>query len=310
MGFRKIISFGDSSYVISLPKDWIDKNMLKKGESVIVEEEGDWLRVGPQNVKPTPQNKEITIDFNGNLRDLKTRVLHAYVNNYNIINIKRQKIEKNSSAIRQIISNFIGLDVVEQKDDRIIVNDVLDISSVSVYNYLRRVDRLIISMAEDVKLMLDVKGDRIDALNQKDEDVNKLCNLILKVLRRAQHRTDMKILNLKIEDIFYYWDLVLSLEEIGDQFKRMVRYLDKNPNPEMIVLFDNCIENYNSAMKSNYTKDKDMAVAAMVYRKEFFDRCDKLGQSLDHNNCLFIDRLKQVHNLSGNIAKTLLKLGE
>lgn len=310
MGFRKIIGFGDSSFVISLPKDWVEKNGLKKGESVSVDEEGEWLRVGPQNVKATPINKEITVDYSGNIRDLKTRILHAYVNNYSVINVKRQKIEKYAPAIRAVVANFIGLDVVEQKDDRLIINDVLDISGVSVYNYLRRLDRLVLSMIEDVKLMLNGKANRIEVLNQKDEDVNKLCNLILKVLRRAHNKTDMKLLNLKMDEIFYYWDLVLILEEIGDQLKRMARHIKSEVDPGLIALFDNCVESYGSAMKSNYTKDRELAVNVMVNRKDFFDRCDKFSENLDRNYCLFLDRLKQMHNLSGNISKTLLKLGD
>ena len=40
MGYRKIIAFGDTSYVVSLPKDWVEKNGLKKGDvvNVIVDE--------------------------------------------------------------------------------------------------------------------------------------------------------------------------------------------------------------------------------------------------------------------------------
>ena len=33
---RKLIKLGNSSFAIALPKDWIEKSGLKKGESIFV----------------------------------------------------------------------------------------------------------------------------------------------------------------------------------------------------------------------------------------------------------------------------------
>lgn len=311
MTFRKIIGFGGSSYVVSLPKEWVDKNKLKKGDDITIEEEGDWLRVGPHNMKIVKTPKEITIEYKENPRDLKTRLLHAYINNYSVINIKKPKIEKHTQEIRMVISNFIGLDVVEQKDDRLIVNDVLDISNISVYNHLRRMDRTVLSMAEDVSLILTGKEnkDRLEILNQKDEDVNKLCNLLLKILRRAHNNNDMKILGLTSEEIFYYWELVISVEEVADQLKRLVRSIKGKVDSPLIELFNSSMEYYKTAMKANYTKDDELAVGIMIQRKEFSSKCDVIANKLDYTQYLMVEKIKTIYNFSGSIAKTLLKLG-
>ena len=40
MEYRRLISFGRSSYVVSLPKEWIGQNNLKKGDLVYLQESG------------------------------------------------------------------------------------------------------------------------------------------------------------------------------------------------------------------------------------------------------------------------------
>ena len=41
MEFRKLISFGKTSFVMSLPKGWVVKNKLKKGDLIALEERED-----------------------------------------------------------------------------------------------------------------------------------------------------------------------------------------------------------------------------------------------------------------------------
>ena len=43
MEFRKLIKFGKSSFVISLPKKWLEKNKLKKGDLLYVSENENGL---------------------------------------------------------------------------------------------------------------------------------------------------------------------------------------------------------------------------------------------------------------------------
>ena len=43
MEFRKLISFGKSSYVVSLPKAWVVQQKLKKGDLIAVDEAGPKL---------------------------------------------------------------------------------------------------------------------------------------------------------------------------------------------------------------------------------------------------------------------------
>src|SRR3989344_7668893 len=227
MVFRKIIGFGGSSYVISLPKEWIKSHNLSKGDSLNVEEDGGILKRHPQDLKQSSTKKEVIINFEGNLRVLKSELFNSYINDYNIINIHKKDIGQYQDKIRELVNNFIAIDVIQVSEDRVIIKDYLNISDVSIYDTIRRIDRIILSMFEDIRSSLNGEIGKEEQLKLKDEDVNRLYNLVLKLLKKAMNPGDRKILNLQMEEIFYYWDLIINIEEVGDQLKRMSRYIDK-----------------------------------------------------------------------------------
>ena len=49
MDTRRIISFGTSSYVVSVPKNWVRENNLKKGDLIHVEDRKDELILSPNS---------------------------------------------------------------------------------------------------------------------------------------------------------------------------------------------------------------------------------------------------------------------
>jgi len=218
MGYRKLISFGDASYVISLPKDWVQKNGLKKGDELLVDIHANSVNVSPIGSKSLDDNssKEVSIEYTADNYRFKAELIYAYINNYHIINIFGNELHKHSIEIRKIVQGFAALEVVQQSSNKIVLKDMLDFSDVSAFDILRRVDRIVLSMAEDVQNAL--KGNMegcFESLEQKESDVNRLTNLIFKVLRRGLEHSGGGKVGLSTEDIFYYWELALFIEKIG-----------------------------------------------------------------------------------------------
>ena len=89
MEYRKLISFGKSSYVVSLPKGWVVQNKLKKGDLIYLEESGPNLiltsHVDSNNIK----EKESIIDVDGkDVRLIDREVSSAYIQNNRLIILK------------------------------------------------------------------------------------------------------------------------------------------------------------------------------------------------------------------------------
>ena len=150
---------------------------------------------------------------------------------------------------------FVALEIIQSSGEKIVVKDYLNIQDISIYDNLRRMDRIVMSMFDDVKEIFKGDESKKGYILERDDDVNRMYNLILKLLKKALNLNDRKILNLNIEEIFYYWDLVGSLEEVADQLKRVVRYLgtSKNVDKRVIELYDQVYDHYKQAMKANFT---------------------------------------------------------
>ena len=114
MEFRKLISFGKTSFVMSIPKAWIVKNNLKKGDLIALDERDGNLMLSPKKDKAEMEQKEIVNDTTGkDINRIKRETTSAYVNNFNPIIINGKDLTEKTPEIRQALADLIALEVME-----------------------------------------------------------------------------------------------------------------------------------------------------------------------------------------------------
>ena len=97
---RKLISFGKGSFVISIPKGWVTKNRLKKGDLISLNDEGYELVISSNSTTNSQDQKEISIQTAGKPMDhIKTEIVSAYLNCFDTIDIL---FDKNFSEISSL----------------------------------------------------------------------------------------------------------------------------------------------------------------------------------------------------------------
>ena len=147
MSFRKLIKFGNETYIVSLPKPWILKNRLKKGDNIFITEESDSLTITPEFKKPIKPAYEIIIDIENKSNERVLReIISAYINNYSTVTLKSKNIGKRSVELREIIHRLIALEIVEEDDTKIIAKDFLNLNDISLTDLIRRKDTIIKTM--------------------------------------------------------------------------------------------------------------------------------------------------------------------
>jgi len=62
-------------------------------------------------------------------------------------------------------------------------------------------------------------------------------------------------------------------------------------------------------MKANFTGNLDLCLDIMNLRKDVADKCESCAKSLGVESMLILERIKTVHNCTGNISKAYIKLG-
>ena len=76
---RKVIGFGKSSYIVSLPKEWEKENKIKKGDELGFENKGQILIIN-SGLQETISNKEIIIDCESkDIQLIKRLIYSAYI---------------------------------------------------------------------------------------------------------------------------------------------------------------------------------------------------------------------------------------
>src|SRR3989338_235979 len=114
MEYRKLINFGNTSLVVSIPKEWTTLHKLKKGDFIYIEQAPESITLFPKEKDEKREEKEYTIDVDGvPLETIKRRAITAYIENYDSILFTGKSILKKSQEIRDIlIKNFIAMEIV------------------------------------------------------------------------------------------------------------------------------------------------------------------------------------------------------
>ena len=130
---RKIIAFGSSSFIVSVPKAWIKENKLKKGDMLTLEEKDDELVFSAGNKEAREEERSIFIIAEGkDLQLVKSEIVSAYLNNYSIIDISGVSKKEDVIKIKDTLRKLIGFEIIRQEYEKICVKDLLDIREASI----------------------------------------------------------------------------------------------------------------------------------------------------------------------------------
>jgi len=281
---RKLIKFGNSSFVISLPSNWIKFHELKKGDSIYLNEnEKKELilttskdnRIIKKDIVITTGNKDINV--------LKREIVSAYINSYNLITIKCNSAHNPVSEIKKVIQNLMALEIVEQTSDTIVAKDFLDIREITINELVRKMDNITRSMIEDLKYSR--KKDYSKGILSRDEEVNRLSYLIIRVMYfTLQHPNSVHESNkLTMDKLLNFWDVSLTIESIADDTKRTSREFARiKMSPvqfkKLFEVLSEIEQFYWDSMKSYYSKDVELAYKLSNNKNVLSVKCNELHE--------------------------------
>ena len=286
--FRKLISFGKGSYILSMPKTWIAKNNLKKGDMISISDDGFELVLSAGRQDEKSEAKEIDIDAKGkDLEILKTEIVTSYLNGYDTISIMFENNSKDVTRIKDVIRNLSGMEIMEQTSTRIVARNLINLNEISISNIIRRIDIITRAMVEDVILCCE-RQCTYDSINNRDVDVNRLYYLGYRYVKNAiKNPRIAKSTNAGLWQIHSDILLLKKLERIADRQKRIARYLcetslDRNTLAELKKTHTEISDAYNNAMKAYYNQDKKTAFEVEMTNKARTESCNRILENYTH----------------------------
>ncbi len=227
MEIRKVQVTGGSSYIITLPKEWIRSQNIKKNHplGLIAQNDGTLVVTPNTSGEQTYRKKEIQVDDIDDAKYLFRLLIGAYIMGYSVIEIKAKK--RIAPAIRDCVIKFtqsaIGPEIIEEGITTITTKNLLDPTEMPFEKTIKRMYILVRTMHEDAieglsNLDLSLEEDVIT----RDKDVDRLHWLISRqsnlVLRNGTLSKKMKVSQ---EGATYYFLMGRILERIGDHAVRI-----------------------------------------------------------------------------------------
>ncbi|MBS3156284.1 hypothetical protein J4413_03570 [Candidatus Woesearchaeota archaeon] len=309
---RKLIKFGNSSFVVSLPSNWIRNHELKKGDSIYLNEnEKKELILAASNARKLKETKKATIDVNNKPIDrIKREIISAYVSGHGYF-VLNGNLKDYTEEIERTLHNLMGLEIVEQTSNKTIVRDFLNTEEVLVGDIFRRIDLIIRSMIGDSKNCFS--NQLYKQVNHRDITVNKLRFLLLRMINESRHSPNvMNAIENSGMNAYEAWLLLINLEDIADSSRRIARLLkDKkfeDKELEGIITIYNQIESsYLQVMKALYKKDKELAHNIADNKFSIIDDCDKLFKKTKNKwTVAIIEKLKEMESYVRNISRIVI----
>jgi phosphate uptake regulator len=150
---RKLQQIKDGSFIISLPKRWVEKKKLKRGEGItIIEDDDGSLRLYPlaKGVEE-PAEVKLTLEDFPDISDLEYCIKTYYVQGSSKISVVSKEIipadfKKRLKILRMELP---GLEVAEEEADRIDFQVIIDLSSFSLKSLIEKTSAFSLNLQRD-----------------------------------------------------------------------------------------------------------------------------------------------------------------
>ena len=185
---RKVQITGGSTLIMSLPKEWTRSVGIKQGDYIAIEQLPDnSLRILPSKlVRKGPYEVEMVVKKDMSRSMLMREFISRYLAGYDIIRVVFQEGAYNlKKVIRDILQRkVIGMEVIEEKANELIVQCLAKHSDFPVKLAIRRMGNITLFMLND--LISGIKDNNIEllkAIPPRDDNVDKFYIFILRQLK-------------------------------------------------------------------------------------------------------------------------------
>ena len=266
--YRKLQKTPTGTYFITLPKEWIESNNIKQGQNLEIEIRRDGaLIVYPPLIINRSKVDTIVINYARNrINIIKDIIMSAYLLGYNMIKVisKKHPIDpRDREEIRRLIRFFIGLEIIDESDNEIIIQSILDPSYTDPYKLIRRMAYIVEDMLEDGFNAL-IHGNRklAELTAQRDDEVNRVYFLLVRLLRGAL-RTPLLAdkYTLDLIDYLDYRVAAKILESIGDLAATVKSYIKNESyysDKALLEILNNILQAYRLAVDLFLKKNNDI----------------------------------------------------
>ncbi len=330
---RKLQFTGGSTYIISLPKRWIDQNQLNKGSVIkLREEEGGLLSIIPADTAIQQERDEAIIKVNpkDSPESVVRKTVSAYLIGYNMIHIKAEKQNQLSTKQRHEMKNFsrhmlVGTELVIDTPQELTLQVLLSYPELSVQSALRRMSIITASMQRDaITALKELDSQHAKEVLVTDNEVDRFNLYIVRQLKTAvQNPRIIKEIGLKnARDCLGYRLVTKSVERTADHAARIAdnvllikNKLEQTTIEKLETMSNLAVSMFETAIEALFRQDYALAESIVEKTKEIISMEKEAvvsSQKIDVEDApylrLIIESIRRTAEYASDIAEVVLNL--
>ena len=325
---RKIQLSGGSTYIISLPKDWIEELRIKVGENItIVKNSNQSLTLFPREQEDKKNTTAVIYSSQKDSGDsVKRKIIAAYLAGYKTIQLKTNGIKISSEhtrSVRELVRlSMIGTEIVESSSEVMTIQILTRLPELSFETALKRMYLMATNMVkESIESLEEVDTSHADSVVNMDDEVDRFGlymrrNLVLAVGNENILR-DMGLK--KPSDCLEYRTIVSKIERIGDHaslIAKRIKFIEEKIDPKITIkikkLSEKSLEVFEEAITAvqNHDFQKGENVAEKVNKviEEEKEIMSKIKESEKNATVIrfVLEDLRRIAEYSSDIAEVAI----
>jgi len=326
---RKMQLSGGSTYIISIPKNWIDEMKIKVGESItIVKNSNQSLTLFPQN-RDSKEKNTIAIIPSSNKEPgeaIKRKLIAAYLAGYKTMKIQSKGMRipvDHSKSIKELVrSSMIGTEIVEASSESISIQVLTRLPDLSFNTALKRMYLMTNAMIKEaIEAFLAADVNHSEEVINMDDEVDRFGlymrrNLVLAV---GNEKSLQEIGLRKPSDCLGYRSIVTRIERIADHASLIakktkflenqidVRILEKikKLSEKSLEVFEKSIE---AVEENDFDKGEKVAEKVKAVIDEEKQIMNKIKDSEKNVTIIkfVLEDIRRIAEYSGDIAEVAI----
>ena len=183
---RKVQQVGQSTLTVSLPKYWVNRVGLKRGDVVVfVTDDDGSLKLFTNSMVSEFSEPECLVEVKAFKKKgtLSRAIIAAYEIGYDRIKIVSDKTltKEQIKEVRSAVEELVGVGVIEQGLNYMLVQAMVDPTKFPLEGLKKRISTLISSMLLMIMKLVRGEGeDSIEEISYVKEELDKLCRLAIR----------------------------------------------------------------------------------------------------------------------------------
>jgi phosphate uptake regulator len=237
---RRIQKTGGSTFIISLPKNWVTSRGLGAGDTLFFtpRADGSLTVFAESGDHPDMERRPVEVKNDMEVEHLLRRLIAEYIAGYPLLEIRTDG--RMSARTREVIRNFaqrmIGPEILEETAESVILQDVVGQNPLPIPSVIRRMHQMVRAMQSDAMAAFRARDVSIakDVI-ERDWEVDRLHWFLEKQVTSALRDARILVtLDLTLPECSTYLLASRVLERIADHAVRIaesVTILGKERTP-------------------------------------------------------------------------------